>query len=125
MYRAPHTCPVCHDTLEITRLECRTCDTRIEGHFQRSPLETLSGEQIRFVEVFLRNEGKITWVAEELGLSYPTARAKLEEIVDALGVLPSRTSHLPPHQHRRQTLERLAAGEISVEQALQEIRNGG
>lgn len=73
MYRAPHACPVCDGELETVRLSCPTCGTAVEGRFQRSALERLSQEQLRFVEAFLRNEGKITWVAEELKSNYPAA----------------------------------------------------
>ena len=33
MYPVIGTCPVCGETLTVTRLYCRTCDTTVEGHF--------------------------------------------------------------------------------------------
>jgi hypothetical protein len=54
MYLTPSKCPVCGDTLTVTRLSCPSCDTSIEGRFQFSRLERLSPEQLGFVELFVR-----------------------------------------------------------------------
>ncbi|MBP7592023.1 MAG: DUF2089 family protein, partial [Chloroflexi bacterium] len=62
-------CPICNDTLTVTRLHCRTCDTTIEGHFTLGRLYELSAEQLNFVELFIRCEGKINRVEQELGMS--------------------------------------------------------
>ncbi len=119
MYRAPHACPVCDGEMQTTRLSCPTCGTAVEGRFERSALEKLSREQLHFVEVFLRNEGKITWVAEELKLNYPAARAQLLDIVTALGVKP--TPRTAQSSERQEVLRRLAAGEITAEEALLQV----
>ena len=122
MYRAPHACPVCAAELQTTRLSCPTCGPAVEGRFERSGLEKLSSEQVHFVEVFLRNEGKITWVAEELKLTYPAARAQLMDIVTALGVKPAPRA--AQSSERQEVLRKLAAGELSAEEALQQINRG-
>lgn len=110
-------CPVCHELLEVTRLYCRHCDTSIEGHFNLGRLYQLSPEQLFFVETFVRCEGKINRVEEELGISYPTVRNRLHEVIRALGYDvrddPSSTA-----EDRRAVLEQLAAGEITSEVAV-------
>ncbi len=115
MYPVPTECPVCHDDLLVTRLACRNCGTSLEGRFALSHLFRLTPEQLHFVEVFIRCEGKINRVQEELGISYPTVRSRLEEVIQALGY--ERT---PPVDERRrqEVLQRLARGEISSEEAL-------
>ena len=85
MYPVPTECPVCHDDLLVTRLVCRNCGTALEGRFTMGRLFQLTPEQIHFVEVFLRCEGKLNHVQEELGLSYPTVRSRLTEVISALG----------------------------------------
>jgi len=45
----------------------------------------LTPEQIQFVEVFLKNKGKIKDVEAELEISYPTVVARLNEVVRAMG----------------------------------------
>ena len=52
-------CPICNDTLEVTALHCRTCDTTIQGHFSLGRFYQLTPEQLEFAETFIRCEGKI------------------------------------------------------------------
>jgi hypothetical protein len=116
MYPVPTECPVCHDDLLITRLACRNCGTALEGRFTMGRLLQLTPEQLHFVETFLRSEGKLNRVQEELGLSYPTVRSRLVDVIRALGyeVGGERESD---DQRRQEILERLARREISSEEA--------
>ena len=118
MYPVPTECPVCHDDLLVTRLVCRNCGTALEGRFTMGRLFQLTPEQIHFVEVFLRCEGKLNHVQEELGLSYPTVRSRLTEVISALGydVGQERESG---EERRQDILGRLARREISSEEAFQ------
>ncbi|MDY7076093.1 MAG: DUF2089 domain-containing protein [Chloroflexota bacterium] len=117
MYPIPTECPVCHDDLLVTRLICRNCGTSLEGRFTMGSLSQLTTEQLHFVEIFLRCEGKINRVQQELGLSYPTVRSRLVEIVRALGYEVGEEREAVD-DHRQQVLERLARKEISSEEAL-------
>ncbi len=67
-------CPVCGEDLIVARYHCESCDTTIEGRFENSAFPGLTGEQIEFVKTFVRNEGKINRMEEELNLSYPSIR---------------------------------------------------
>jgi hypothetical protein len=118
MYSAPGECPVCHDNLLVTRMICRNCGTALDGRFSLGLLFELTPDQRHFVEVFIRCEGKITRVEEELGLSYPTVRSRLDEIIQALGYEVDRRPE-GGDQRRQGILERLARREISSEEALQ------
>jgi len=117
MYPVPTECPVCHGDLQVVRLVCRNCGTALEGRFAMDRLFQLTPDQLHFVEVFLRCEGKINRVQEELGLSYPTVRSRLEEVIRALGYEVS-ADRRADEEHRREVLERLARREISSEEAL-------
>ena len=117
MYPVPTECPVCHDDLLVTRLVCRNCGTALEGRFTMGRLAQLTPDQLHFVEVFLRCEGKITRVQEELGLSYPTVRSRLEEVIRALGYEVGK-GETDLEERRREVLERLARKEITAEEAL-------
>jgi hypothetical protein len=116
MYPVPTECPVCHDDLLVARLVCRNCGTALEGRFTMGRLLQLTPEQLHFVEVFLRSEGKLNRVQEELGLSYPTVRSRLTDVIRALGyeVGGERESD---DQRRQEVLEQLARREISSEEA--------
>jgi hypothetical protein len=123
MYPVPTECPVCHDDLLVTHLTCRNCGTGLEGRFTMGRLFQLSQEQLYFVEVFLRCEGKIKRVEDDLGISYPTVRSRLEEIVRALGYEVGEDKEIDSGQ-RQEVLERLARKEISSEEAFRILQDG-
>jgi len=116
VYPVPIRCPVCGDELSVTRLVCGNCGTALEGRFALGKLFQLTSDQLHFVELFLRSEGKLNRVQEELGLSYPTVRNRLTEVIQCMGYDTS----LPPADQTQQgeILERLARKEISSEEAL-------
>lgn len=81
----PGRCPVCNNTMHVTRLQCGQCGTGIDGTFALGRLQALTAEQVQFVETFLRNKGKIKDVEAELGISYPTVVARLNDVIRAMG----------------------------------------
>ncbi len=123
------TCPVCGDVLTITRLHCRACDTTIEGRFFVGRLSQLNPDQIQFVETFLQCEGKIKAVEEKLGISYPTVRSRLRDVITAMGYEVSseedESEYVAPEEVRKQVLDDLAAGRISSEEAISRLRGEG
>lgn len=125
VFPVPGHCPVCGENMVITRLHCPQCDVTIEGRFSLGRLAMLSPEQLEFVEVFVRNEGKITRVEKELGISYPTVRSRLDDIITSMGYeVPGDSEsveELTPADRRR-VLDNLAAGEITPEQAIELLR---
>ena len=126
MRTAPGLCPVCGDKLAVTRLNCPNCDTTIEGRFQTSRLEGLGQEQRAFVELFVRCEGKLNWVAQEMKLSYPTVRARLDEVIRAMGY---EVKDLPPAEEKQRLadqrqgiLDELAAGKLTPADAVRQLQ---
>jgi hypothetical protein len=116
-------CPICQDTLHVTRLHCRNCDTSLEGHFALGRLYQLTPEQLEFVEIFIRCEGKINRVEQEIGLSYPAVRARLSDIIRALGYEVGESAQRPVSEEMRQDiLAELNTGRISAEEALRLFR---
>jgi hypothetical protein len=118
-------CPICGSNLHVTRLNCRNCDTTIDGHFTLGRLYQLSPEQLEFVEVFLKCEGKINRVEQEIGLSYPAVRARLTDVIRALGYEvgdSSPSQRTVPEEVRRDILKELQSGNLSAEEALQMLR---
>lgn len=116
-------CPVCQNELTITRLHCEACDTTLEGRFMGGAFGHLSKDQLDFVETFVRCEGKLTRMENELQLSYPTIRNRLHEVIRAMGYEPGKdeTADIGEEQ-RRQILEDLDAGKISAEDAMRTLR---
>ncbi len=135
------TCPVCGDTMYVARLACETCGSALEGRFNLSGtleasttkraatsveddelrygrLARLSDAQIEFVEVFVRCRGIIKNVEDMLGISYPTVRARLTNVLATMGYGPEdEQPSAEPRNLRRKILADLAAGRISTEEA--------
>jgi hypothetical protein len=137
-------CPVCGGDLVVTRLHCPACETTIEGSFEPGgsrlqeafspeqlkpllPFSRLSAEQLQFVLTFVRCEGRFNRMEEEMGLSYPTLRNRLNEIIRAMGFEPSKDEppagpQPPSPVERQQILDLLSRGEIDMEEAKRRLR---
>jgi hypothetical protein len=73
------------------------------------------------VETFIKCEGKITRVEDELGLSYPTVRNRLNDVIRALGYeVPAQAT--VSAERRRSILEQVQAGEIAPEEAVELLK---
>jgi hypothetical protein len=125
MNQIPSVCPICGEELTVTRVYCRSCDTTIEGRFHVSvPFSQLSPEQLSFIEAFVRNEGRINRLENELGLSYPTIRNRLHEVIRAMGYEPGGEEPAGgiSEERRQKILEDLDQGRISAEDAMRVLR---
>lgn len=133
------TCPVCAGELTIARLHCRSCGTALEGEFGVGRFGRLDREQLDLLESFLRARGNLKEMERELGISYPTVRARVDALVRALdladGAAPDAAADVDENQppaaiqdqadERRGILERLARREISAEDAAARLRSLG
>lgn len=117
MYKLISKCPVCASNLKITRLKCNMCNTVIENEFDLPAINYLNDEQIHFMEVFLKCRGSIKDVEKELKISYPTVRAKLDDVVEALGYKLARKN-----SSNDDILNMLELGEITPEQAIEMLK---
>ncbi len=122
MHPVPGECPVCGGELIVTSLSCRQCDTVIQGRFITGPFANLNNDQLNFLEVFIKNEGKITHMEKDLGLSYPTIRNRLHEIIRALGYEPGKEDTALSEEERRQILDDLNEGKITSEEAMRMLK---
>ena len=122
MYPVVGKCPVCGDSLAVTRLHCRSCDSILEGQFSLGRFYQLSPEQLTFIETFIRCEGKLTRLQDELGMSYPTARSRLTDVIKALGYEVREEAPAISAEERKTVLERLAAGDITSEDAVELLK---
>jgi hypothetical protein len=110
--------PVSGNELIVTRLESPQSGIVIEGQFSLGWIGRLTREQLDFVELLVKNRGNIQKLAQDLDIAYNTARSRLDEIVTALGGAPEGDGRAD----RRLVLDRLAAKEISVEEAMRMLK---
>ena len=111
------TCPVCGGSLTVRALSCEACESELRGKFTFPRLARLPRELQDIIEVFLRCRGNIKEVERELGISYPTVSKKLDAINLLLLSMGSRDAA------KLQILRQLEAGELTVSQAVELLRN--
>jgi hypothetical protein len=115
---APRDCPVCSQKLALTRLSCQECGTELSGDFDACEFCSLNQEDRQVLRVFLASRGNMKELERHLGVSYPTARARFDAMLNRLGLAAERPA--PPSQ-KVELLERLAKGEIDVDEAMQTL----
>jgi len=78
-------CPSCSSTkLRVTNIECGNCATLFAGQFEVPPLLKLPEEDLQFVFDFVKCSGSLKEMATKQGVSYPTLRNRLNELIDTL-----------------------------------------
>lgn len=115
---APRDCPVCGGRLALTRLGCGECGTELSGSFEACEFCALGAEDREVLRVFLSSRGNMKDLERHLGVSYPTARARFDALLARLGLAgPERPGPAP----QIDVLERLARGEIDLEEAERQL----
>ncbi len=84
MKKLPTICPSCGEKLGVKRLCCRHCETEVEGSYSLPPIARLSVEDQDFIVQFTKASGSLKTMAKLLGVSYPTVRNRLDEVIDRL-----------------------------------------
>ncbi len=68
----------------MQRLHCEKCETSVEGLYALPPLAGLPGDDQGFVVDVIKASGSLKEMAGLLGVSYPTVRNRLDEIIGKL-----------------------------------------
>jgi hypothetical protein len=123
-YRPPRDCPVCSSQLETTQLGCPHCGTGIVGHFRACDFCGLDDADLEMLRVFLGSRGNMRDLERHLGVSYPTARARFDDLLRRLGLAgpaPASTANGAGNAgtsgDRLSTLRALAEGRLDVDEA--------
>lgn len=80
----PKICPSCGKRLSVHSMHCPGCDTHIEGNYRLPVMMQLSAADQLFVLDFVKSSGSLKEMAQKLGLSYPTVRNRLDDIISQL-----------------------------------------
>ncbi len=113
-YKAPGRCMVCGGPLHVTRLSCDTCKSELSGSFTPCRFCSLDPDTLQFLEIFIKNRGSIKDVEREMGISYPTVRSLLDNLLLSLGYAKEPEKKLT----KKEILERLSKKEITSTDAL-------
>ncbi len=115
--KTPHTCPSCSGPLYVSELKCPECSTAVRGEYHPSPLGNLTEEQLEFARTFILSRGNIKEVESRLGISYPTVRNRLDELIRSISEQPAN------NKTPAEILDALEAGTITALQAAEMLKN--
>lgn len=113
-YEVLGNCPVCDSKVHVSEIHCNSCNTTISGKFELCKFCRLSDEDKYFAEIFIKNRGNIKEIEKELGISYPTVKNKIDDLIASLGYNVREKSDVD----KKSVISKLAAGEIDKEEAL-------
>jgi len=100
----------------IERVRLPERDIVIEGSFELPDLARLNAEDQVFVTAFVRSLGSIKEMEQIFGVSYPTIKSRLSRIANTLQFVETN-----PTPSQGEILERLKRGDITAEEAIQEL----
>ena len=115
----PTRCPVTGEPLEVTRLRGPSSGVVIEGNFLPNEFALLDRESLDYLRLFVKVRGNLKEVERMLGVSYPTVRARFEQLLRALGYEAAAEDAGPS---RTDVLGQLERGEITAEEATRALK---
>jgi hypothetical protein len=119
---SPICCPVCEGTLVPTKWRCASCDAEVAGRFALNEYAALGEEDLHFLRIFVRCEGRLRDMEPALGISYPTIKMRIAQLHETLAelaaanILAAREQVL--EQERTAALRDLEDGRATFEQTL-------
>lgn len=123
LHDPPKLCPVTGEALIISELTAPESGISIRGRFKMPMTSRLDDEQQHFLEVFLRSRGVISTMEKELGISYPTVRGKVDQLLDSLGLEPYRNERKEKAaETKRKILKQLEEGKITPSEAKEKLK---
>src|SRR2546428_9271515 len=112
-------CPSCGAEVEIREVGCTRCETQVRARYRPCDFCRLTDEQSTFLRLFVTSRGNLSEVEKRLGVSYPTVRAKLDEVIGRLAPAEARPASPPDGAaptagpDPRAVLDPVARGELS------------
>jgi hypothetical protein len=104
----------------VERVRVPETGIAIEGAFDLPPLAQLPMEDQVFVGAFVRSHGSIKEMERLFGVSYPTVKARLNRLSDALGLGLAVESN--PRPSSAEVLDLLERGEMTARQAAEALK---
>lgn len=109
----------------MTRLSCGSCGTELAGVFAACEFCALDDTDVTTLRVFLSSRGNLRELERHLGVSYPTARQRFNELLTKLGLgeqdeATAPAAPAPPT--RDEILAQVAAGTLAPADAATALR---
>src|SRR5262245_10857867 len=111
--------------IEIDRVRLVETGVTIEGPFTLPPLAQLPADDQVFIAAFVRCHGSIKQMEKYFGVSYPTIKNRLNRIGGQLSFveIEEGSENELNARTRSNVLDRLSRGELTVAQALAQLRD--
>lgn len=104
--------------IRIEKVKCASTGFSVEGPFETPALFQLDEDQFAIVESLVINGGNLKKVAEEIGVSYPTLRGRLDEIIEIL-----KAESAKMQAKRMEILDSVEKGEISADEGAKRLQS--
>ena len=124
-------CPACDGRLVPRELACKDCGLVVKTHFAGNEFVGLDEDNLHVLRIFVACEGRIRDMERALGVSYPTVKSRLAALRSALGVgraaaetprARSTEQRASDSERPADVLDRLEAGKIEFDEALESIK---
>ena len=94
--RLPTQCPSCGGGLRVVQLACPDCGTTVRGDYLLPALSRLGRADQEFALAFILRSGSLKEMARLYGVSYPTVRNRLDDVIARLrAIIDSRDEGAP------------------------------
>lgn len=124
LHEIPARDPISGQKLVVTELTSEDGSVTIRGKFKVPAIARLEQNHQDFLETFIRARGVISTVEKELGISYPTVRARLDSLLEALELNPIKPRDRRPEETelKRSILAQLEEGTITADEAKAKLK---
>jgi hypothetical protein len=99
-------------------MSCQRCRIAVAADFPMSRLGRLPVEHQRFIEMFVLAGGNLKEIAEQVGVSYPTIRSRLDKVIETLRADIGKT-----RQVKGNLLDAVGTSRSSAEEAARLIKD--
>ena len=93
MFKFPSICPSCEETLKVSQLKCNYCETSIHGNYPLPVFLQLTQKEQEFILQFFLTSGSLKEMASQLGISYPTVRNQLDDMIEHVKQLQNQNNN--------------------------------
>jgi hypothetical protein len=111
----PLKCPSCGKEMRVCLIKCPACETEVQGDFEPGRFAGLTEDQMNFMDLFVRCRGNLKDIGGMLGISYPTARNRLDDLIRAMDNHDRQKAALK----RMEILQMVRDGSITVDEAVE------